>query len=258
MNNIAIYARIKPMTDAVGRADYISNPKRQENLLAVSGQLDTEYWEQLSVDSQAAWRANGGARERTVQKQNKKTGEIEIKTVKNRACEAREVHVALPRCVLELSKEQQQEIADNLCRYLANKYGVDCLVGLHLSKTENNVHAHILFSERQRLVKPEIKIADRNVFLSEEGIRKRTKREIMDEAGKLLPGCSIIPKGEIMSARYFGEKETLFSDKAWADLCKKDLVVWINEELKPDKPRIVFDRKGPYLPQVHVWKGHPD
>lgn len=256
--SVTIYARIKPMTDAVGRADYISNPDRQEHLLAVSGQNDSDFWRRLSLDAQAAWRASGGARERAVLKKNKDTGELETIVVKNKACEAREVHVALPRSILEMDAAGQQEVADKLQQHFTGKYGVDCLVGLHMSKTDNNVHAHILFSERQLLPEPETRRADRNAFIDQNGVRKRTKKEILDDDGQLRPGCKIIKKGEILSERYFCEKDNLFADKDWAKNCKADLAAWINEELHPDQERVLFDQAGPYLAQIHIGKGRPE
>lgn len=236
--SVAMYARVKPMPDCVGRADYISNPDRQENLLAVSGQTDPSFWKNLHLDAQAAWRTSGGSKEL-------------------KACEAREVHLMLPRNVLDMTPEEQQAVADELATIFREKYGVECLVGLHLSKTELNVHAHVLFSERQLLPAPEIRTASRNVFLDEKGVRKRTKGEILDADGQLRPGCKIIPKGEVISQRYFGEKEDLFSSKGWAMDVKADMATWINERLQPDKQRVVFDPTGPYLAQIHVGKGRP-
>ena len=121
MGKLAIYARLKPMHDAVGRADYISNPDRQENLLAVAGKTDPEFWKRLAVDSQTAWKTSGGARMNTTR---------EGKCVQKKACEAREVHIQLPKDILQKSKSEQQDIAEDLAIIFREKFGVDCLVGL--------------------------------------------------------------------------------------------------------------------------------
>ena len=248
MGKLAIYARLKPMYDAVGRADYISNPDRQENLLAVAGKTDPEFWKRLAVDSQTAWKTSGGARTNTTR---------EGKCVQKKACEAREVHIQLPKDILQKSKSEQQDIAEDLAIIFREKFGVDCLVGLHESKTKDNVHAHVLFPERLELPEPVIRRADRNVFLDANGIRKRTKKEILDEDGNLLLGCKIIPKGEIISVRYFSDKEDIFASKGWSYDLKEELCEWINERLQPDLKREVFDPEGPYLSQVHIGKGRP-
>jgi len=194
------------------------------------------YWQLLSADSQAAFRQAGGSRE-------------------NQACEAREIHVQLPNSAL------QRMTADQLAQKIANdfrsQYGVDCLVAIHYNKRRSNLHCHILFSERQELPAPDIKYADRNAFIGADGIRKRTKKEILDADGQLLPGCSIVKKGEILSARYFGGKNTMFAEKSWMDEYRLHMADWINRELQPDELRTVYDPNGPYLAQQHIGKGTP-
>jgi len=235
--SVNLYARQAPCSDAAGRADYISNPERQENLMATANTYSLpNYWQLLSADSQAAFRQAGGSRE-------------------NQACEAREIHVQLPNSAL------QRMTADQLAQKIANdfrsQYGVDCLVAIHYNKRRSNLHCHILFSERQELPAPDIKYADRNAFIGADGIRKRTKKEILDADGQLLPGCSIVKKGEILSARYFGGKNTMFAEKSWMDEYRLHMADWINRELQPDELRTVYDPNGPYLAQQHIGKGTP-
>lgn len=235
--SVNLYARQAPCSDAAGRADYISNPERQENLMATAKTYSMpEYWQRLGADSQAAFRQAGGSRE-------------------NQACEAREIHVQLPNSAL------QRMTADQLAQKIANdfrsQYGVDCLVAIHYNKRRSNLHCHILFSERQELPEPDIKLADRNAFIGADGIRKRTKKEILDADGQLLPGCSIVKKGEVLSARYFGDKNTMFAEKSWMDEYRLHMADWINRELQPDELRTVFDPNGPYLAQQHIGKGTP-
>lgn len=241
--SVNIYARQAPLSDACGRADYISSEHRQENLMATATTISQpDYWQLLSADSQAAFRQAGGSKTREDGKELK-------------ACEAREIHVQLPNSALERMQ------ADRLARKIANdfrsQYGVDCLVAIHYNKKKNNLHCHIMFSERQQLPEPDIKIADRNVFLDATGTRKRTKKEILDADGQLLPGCSIVKKGEVWSARYFGDKNPMFAEKAWMDEYRHYMADWINENLQPDELRTVYDKNGPYLAQKHIGKGTP-
>lgn len=235
--SVNLYARQAPCSDAAGRADYISNPERQENLMATANTYSLpNYWQLLSADSQAAFRQAGGSRE-------------------NQACEAREIHVQLPNSALERMTADQ--LAQKIANDFRSQYGVDCLVAIHYNKRRSNLHCHILFSERQELPAPDIKYADRNAFIGADGIRKRTKKEILDADGQLLPGCSIVKKGEILSARYFGDKNTMFAEKSWMDEYRLHMADWINRELQPDELRTVFDPNGPYLAQQHIGKGTP-
>ena len=238
MDSINIYARGAEIRDVVGRADYISSPERQEHLLGVAGIQDPEFWRQLAHDSQKAWHRSGGDRTK-------------------KACEAREIHVQLPRKILDLPPEEQQRVADRLSQFFLDEYGLQNITGLHLSKTQKNAHAHVLFSERMRLLEPEIQIADRNAFINEEGIRTRTKKEILGENGQLRPGCKIIKKGEVLYSRHFDEKDPSFAEETWMDSVKNDLAKWINETLQPDVKREVFDQNGPYLAQKKIGKGVP-
>lgn len=244
------------MTDAVGRLDYISNPDRQERLLAVGGNVDPQFWVQLAADAQEAWRTNGGSKTKTITVKGK-DGQRRTKVVKRRAYEAREIHVALPEDVKHLTAQERKKVAEDLAEHFRSKYGVECVVGLHESMTDGNVHAHVLFSDRLRLPEPEIKVADRNVFLDEQGVRKRTKKEILGADGQLRSGCRIVPKGAVLSTRYFRDHDEIFGQRDWLHAAKKDLANWINERLQPDMERTVFDPAGPYLAQIHVGKGRP-
>ena len=233
MGTVNVYSRATALTDVKGRINYATSPDKQENLLAVAGQTDPAFWERLATESQLAWRAAGGDKERA-------------------CCEAREICDALPNSALQ---EDLQELGEKIAARFTEKYGAPCMVAIHLNKAKNNLHYHLIYSDRLLLAEPEIRIADRNVFLDEHGVRKRTKKEILDADGQIRDGCRIVPKGEVLSERHFGPKEDLFSSKGWLMDYKMDLADWINDELKPDKKRTVFDPAGPYLPQHKLKKG---
>ena len=236
-NTKAIYDRATPLHDVAGRIDYISNPDRQERLEAVaSTTTDPLFWKHLAADSQTAWKQSGGSRD------------------EKHCCEAREVQYDLPNSAKE---RDLQKVAEDAANDFKKENGVDCCAAVHWNKKENNLHVHIVFSERKLLPEPVIQKATRNVFIDENGIRKRTQKEILDENGELRRGCKIIPKGEIISERYFGDKDKQFAYKTWLKKHKQHTADWINENLDPDKKRIVFDQNSPYLAQIHVGKGRP-
>ena len=250
MEEIAIFAQWQPIYDVVGRLDYVTSAKRQEKLLAVAGHTEKQFWKELAADAQQAWRESGGARKTAG------TGEDDDGREKQ-ACEAREIQLLLPRNILSLSTDEQEKMLYDLVRFFHERYGLECVIGLHVSKVELNIHVHILFTERHRLSEPLVQKASRTVFLDEKGIRKRTKKEIFDQEGNVRTGCKIIPKGEVIHTWHFGKKDGMLAEKSWSYLCKTDLADWINEQLKPDKKRVIFDPMGPYLAQVHIGKGVP-
>ena len=237
MGTIAVFDRATPLPGVVGRVDYISNPDRQEHLEAFASTVDDPlFWKRLAKDSQTAWKQSGGNREGTS------------------CCEAREVQFSLPNSARDrdLNKLAQQVVLN-----FKKKHGVDCCAAVHWNAAENNLHIHLIYSERQLLSEPVIRKAERNAFIDENGIRKRTKKEILDENGELRRGCKIVPKGEVLSERYFGDKNREFGTKIWLKNHKQEIADWINSELNPDLKRVVFDPNGPFLPQMHVGKGRP-
>lgn len=237
--DINLYCAMTKLTDVVGRVDYATSPERQEHLLAVAGNIDRLFWGKLADDSQAAYRQAGGH----------KKGD--------KCCEARELIVSLPGKVLDMTPNQQTALADRLVSQMRSYTGTECCVGLHLSHTNGNVHAHIIFSDRIALKEPLKKFADRNAWIDANGIRRRTKKEICDDQGKLLPGCNIVSKGNVLSIRYFDDKIAEMKEQGWLRDTKVMLCDWINDTLQPDKQRVLYDPASPYLSQQHIGKKAP-
>ena len=80
-----------------------------------------------------------------------------------------------------------------------------------------NFHIHLIFSERQLLAEPVIKIATRNMFYDEHGNHVRTKKEILDEAGNIRKRCKVIGKGEVYEKKLFTSKNTRFKQEDFLD-----------------------------------------
>lgn len=236
MKSIHIFSRATPLNDVKGRVKYATSPDKQEHLLAVAGETDSAFWERLAMESQLAWRQAGGNKERE-------------------CCEAREIFGTLPNSA---EAEDLQALAQEMADDFTATYGAPCLVAIHKNKKESSLHYHRLVCDRDLLAVPEIRAADRNVFLDENGVRKRTKKEILDADGQIREGCRIVPKGEILSERHFGARDEVFASKEWLDDYNHHMANWINERLQPDKKRIVYDPNGPYLPQQRIPKGAPE
>ena len=236
--NINIYVKETKLNDVSGRVDYISNPERQnEKLIAVTGQQDPLFWQHLAADCRFA--------------------------TKNGECvEARELIVQLPNSLSELSEEELQQKLQSLKEFIDNRTGTDCVAALHDSHKGSdkpgNYHVHIIIPERELLPNPEQIIAERNLFFDEEGKRRYKKSDIFED-GELRSGCKLIPKGTVLHERYFSSKNDDLSSRDWLYEIKGDLSGWINQELEPDRKRVVFDQESsPLIPCFHVGKGLPE
>lgn len=169
--------------DVKGRVDYISSPKRQENLYAVFSNVEDRYWDLLAEQNQRDFAKSG---------------------TEGTCIEARELIIMLPQSLIDYDYEI-------LLKYMTSKflekYDVGCCAALHHNKSKTNLHIHLIFSEREIRQKVERKIASRNMFYNESGKHVRTKKEILDENGNLRPGCKIIKKGKCMRRISFNQRK---------------------------------------------------
>lgn len=225
-----LYARQTALTNVGGRIDYISNPDRQENLLAVHDTADAAYWLQLAQECKLA-------------SKHKNPG--------TKSVQGRELVVQLSNQLLQ--SWSAEEIVNKIAEFFKEKYGRDCVVALHFNKSKSNLHVHIIYSERARLQEPEEKVASRALFFDEEGKRRYKKAEVMDENGELRAGCRIVAKGEIYERKYFGPVDPVFSSKAWLKDCKTNWVLPLrNDVLRGDVVITEYDEVSGKLPQQHV------
>ena len=139
-----LFVRTTPLPNVAGRLDYISNPDRQEHLLAVydsaESLLDGQYWEILAKESREAFKQSGQTTQKVT---NRKTGE---KIEKEARChEAREIHMLLSNSLLD--RMAADEIAQTLSETLEEKLGLPNRVAVHFNKTKKSLHAHVILPE---------------------------------------------------------------------------------------------------------------
>lgn len=228
------FIQMSKLTDLKGRIDYVTNPDRQENLYATYNTTDKQFWKLLAKENQEDFKRSG---------------------TKGTCIEARELIIALPESFIEYDKNWLlQRVVDSF----KQEYGVECFSGLHHNKTMSNYHIHMIFSERQLFDAPVEKIATRNMFFDKKGKHVRTKKEILDEDGKIRSGCKIIPKGKTYERHLFEPKIEHFKEKEFLDEAKHKLTNFINRYVKEeDKKLAVFDKSGPYLPTKKIGKNNP-
>lgn len=228
------FIQMSKLTDLKGRIDYVTNPDRQEHLYATYNTTDNQFWKLLANENQEDFKRSG---------------------TKGTCIEARELIIALPEDFIQYDKKW---LLQTVVDYFKQEYGVECFSGLHHNKTLSNYHIHMIFSERQLLKKPVEKIATRNMFFNEKGKHVRTKKEILDESGKIRTGCKIIPKGQAYERHFFEPKIELFKEKEFLDEAKHKLTNLINRYVKEEKKKLaVFDKAGPYLPTKKIGKNNP-
>ncbi len=229
------FIQMTKLSNVRGRITYISSHAKQEHLYAVYETTERSYWTELARCSQQEFKKSG---------------------VEGNCIEARELIIPLPESLYE------QGMPDMLLKSFTDKfkekYGVECVAALHHNKRMTNFHIHLIFSERQLLAEPVIKIATRNMFYDEHGNHVRTKKEILDEAGNIRKRCKVIGKGEVYEKKLFTSKNTRFKQEDFLDEVKLFYTRMINHWVTDEKDRLtVFDRNGPYLATKKIGRNNP-
>lgn len=228
------YVSNRNLTNVVGRIDYISNPKRQENIIDFCNLQNNDFWVQLALENQEQFKASSNS-----------------KRANRKAAEARELIIAFPQ------DTDTTNLAEKLCLDFKNEYSVDCACAIHkktvkdkegnIVKDENgntlyNLHAHLIYSERERLSEPlvvEQKVAPRTYYYDAKG--KKCKKA---DAVKVVPKGTITQKG---CTRYFGNKIDFFNMNF-----VKEYKAHLENEL--DLPK--FDNSR-YFATKHIGKNNP-
>lgn len=227
-HNIMVTAT--PLRGVQGRADYISNPERQENLVAVhSSSADQDFWKALSMHCQ----------EQAKYSQTK------------RACEGREFMVPLAN---ELAAMDPDELAKMISDQFKELTGTENLVAIHWNKSMTNYHCHVITSENKEINQVSYGAElTRNTYYNAAG-KRSTKKECLDQDGNLLPGCKFYEKGSrVETIHRFGSKIEELSSKSFLQTVKSKMVDFQNELLQESRFK-VFDRSQIYLAEQHVGK----
>lgn len=229
------FIQMSKLTDVLGRITYITSKVKQENLYATYVTTSEKgFWRELAKYNQAEFKKSG---------------------TDGKCIEARELIIALPESFVHYNPEY---LLQRFTDYFKQKYQVECISALHHNKRKTNYHIHLIFAERQLLEKPIQKIAARNMFYDENGKHRRTKKEILDEAGNIRKGCKVIKKGEVYERNPFTKKNELFKADGFLDEVKRLYTDLINVcAIKEEDKLHVFDRNGMYLATKKIGKNNP-
>lgn len=214
------FVKMSKLTDIVGRADYISNEKRQEHIVIERSYADWKPYQEY---------------ERSHQKTNKANNE------------GRELIIALPNEWQNLPEIELTYRMNVLAqKVLPKKYEYQWAI--HLNKKETNLHAHLIFSERSRSFSS-VSFWDRDIYLTNDGkVARRKADRAVDENGNIKP--PVHRKGEPKSdgKTQFTAKDTRYKSSKWLEQVKQEVIEFYKEY------GVSIDKQG-LLHQYHEGKG---
>ena len=227
------FIRQSKLNNLHGRIDYISSPERQENLYATYSTVPDSYWRDLAKECREDFKRSG---------------------TEGKCIEARELIIALPPVFCRYDPD---ELLQEFVNRYKDRYDAECIAALHHNKTKNNLHIHLIYSERKELTEPEVKIATRNMYYDQHGKHVRTKKEVTDEHGKLLPRCKMVKKGDVYEQHRFEKKGEIFKTSAFLDDVKTFMTNLMNTQLPEHNKMAVFPKNSPYIPTKKIGKNNP-
>ena len=218
---MAGYLSSRKLTNVKGRINYITNEKKQENIVDYYNTTDNEFWKMLAKESQ-------------IRHKETKAG--------GKCCEARELIIGIP----QNSKITAQEICDTFKAL----FNVECTCAIHqnIKKGIVNRHCHLIFSEREKLSVPTIieeQRAKRTYYYDSKG--KKCKKS---EAVKVVKKGTLLQKG---TTRYFSDKNNFFKSQKFVFDCKEK---FLKETLKIDWS-LQADKQNKDLSEKHIGKNNP-
>ena len=220
--------------NVMGRINYIGSEAKQEHLYATYETQPREYWIALAKENRDDFFRSG---------------------TEGTCIEAREFIIALPEVYYKEGIDPNE-----LLRYFVEsfrkEYGAECFAALHHNHDMTNYHIHLIYSERDKLEKPVKKIASRNMFFDPDGRHLRTKKEATID-GELIPGYTMVPKGEVYEQHLFDKKKPIFKQKTFTEQAKQFFTDKINQPLREDLQLQMFPKNSPYLATKKIGKNNP-
>ena len=215
------YLNSRKLTNVKGRIRYITDEKKQENIVDYYNSADNEFWKMLAKENQERHK--------------------EVKAG-GKCCEARELIIGIP--------QTSNITAQQICNSFKEKYRVECTCAIHQNNKNGviNRHCHLIFAEREKLKEPKIQ---------EE--RRATRTYYYDEKGKKCNktlAVKVVKKGTLLqkgSTRYFSDKNDFFKSQKFIYDCKQ---FFLKETLGIDWSFEV-DQKNKELAEKHIGKNNP-
>lgn len=241
MKHVIVKAR--KIHNVAGNMKYLRDTKDHPEICYTYSTCSDELWHEYAAVNQEEFKKSGKANEPGC-----------------RCVEAREQIFIFPEEAYQVSQKGKEAYARALAEIFKKKYGVEVMIALHGSdKDSKNLHVHIMFMERKKLIKEE-KIATRRLYFNDKGRQVKSRKDAVDQDGNLLPGYYFVKKGEVYGEKEWTAKEQHMHSNAFT----KQLKIWWANEInrqrtqkwgKDMEERAVYDRDtSPYLPYQDEYK----
>lgn len=218
------FVRITKLSNIGGRADYITNEKKQECILAKSEEIDWKPYQEFERNNQKS-------------------------SVKNN--EGRELIIALPNSWADLPPKELHARASTIAQIAVGKT-TDLQWAVHWNHDRTNLHIHVIFSERQR--EKSTSRWSRDVYLTEDGKVARKKADrAKNPDGTYKP--PVHRKGDEKGG--FTVKDRNYASKKWYADTKERLKQtfkerWYVNIQEPEYLHQFHEGKGKDAPTIHA------
>lgn len=229
--------KFRKINSVKSNIQYLQNKTEHPEICYICSTCNEKLWEEYAEFNQEAF---------------KKSGQ------KGKCIEAHEFILVLPNEFYKLIPKEK--LLEDIAKVLKESLGVEIYAAMHGSdKDSNNLHIHVMYMERN-LEQEQDKIAKRNTYFDQNGKQVRAKKDAVDQDGNLLPGYSMVPKGECYGKKTWSAKKKNLRSR---EFTKKIKVFWtenINSNLECSwavgmERREVYDHeKSPYLPLQDTYK----
>ena len=222
----SVYGRVTKISNASGRSDYITDERRQEEIVLHKENMKYSWVEHSAFE-----------------KAHQKTNVLNN--------EALEVHIALPNSLAQ-EKEKLEKVCDELSNRIVGE-NKDYEYAVHWNHNRTNLHVHILFSERENQIDLEPKVYKKDIW-QDKDTHKLAKAntenaELVHRKGEV----QIDKEGNIKyQTEIFRTKDKKFVERGWVH--NKNRIVEM--VMKSYGYNLEYqDKDSPYLAQKKLYKG---
>ena len=185
-----------------------------------------------------------------------KSGQVDQNGKAVRCVEAREFILVFPNEFYDMPERSRGDLLKVIADGFKKKYGIEIYAAMHGSDDDHkNLHIHCMYMERHQVVEQD-KIAKRNMYFDPEGKQVRAKKDAVDpETKELLPGYTMVPKGECYGKKSWTAKNKWLHSREFTHELKETFTVFLNKCKRKYiwaqnmEEREVYNRaESPYLP----------
>lgn len=235
-----VMVKATPLPNLAGRSKYISDPRKQENLLAVLERGCGDYTFHQIMELQ----------QEHIQNQSKYLTDEQVEK-RYKIVDGREFMLVLDNRFINCD---YIKLLNDLADMLTKQTGQPVIqLGLHLNSKKTSLHVHGIMPEYRFAPQTHLgAVEKRNRYYDENG-KQSTKKACVDENGNLKEGCKLIKKGKRRTKTTYFETEKMdLRNKEVLKNIKKQLTNYMNQELVVDKYR--WDKDPLKLPSQNIPK----